>query len=167
MVLSSVLLQTGLTAWADMGVWLPSGAAFLVAIAATWLLVRGWFKRKIAALEEKYLSALAKYERTKETYNSLAYNNAALRSDRNRWEEERDEIVAERQGIFDRITFLENTLAETIAAKEQLLQESNQPAPKPTAYPSFSGEASFPDSTGEPPAPDLPKRKTVKKSRTE
>jgi chromosome segregation ATPase len=110
-----LLFLENLTAWKDSGVWAPVIATVAITVLATWLMVRYWFKHKLSAMEEKYLSALSRYERTKESYNSLAYNNAALRSDRNRWEEEREEIVAEREGLLQKIEQLEREVVQSKA----------------------------------------------------
>lgn len=121
-----LLFLENITAWKDSGVWAPVIATVLITILGTGLLVRYWFKRKLSQMEEKYLSAQSRYERTKEAYNALAYNNASLRSDRNRWEEERDEVMAEKEGFLQKIEQLEK---EIVQLKTVEMPENKQDTP--------------------------------------
>lgn len=104
------------------GVWIAPVVILvgaLVVALITWGTTRWWFKRRLALSEEKYLTALSKYESTKEAYNSLAYNNAALRSDRNRWEEEQAEMYEERDILQQQIAALQQQIAHLTEVETQ------------------------------------------------
>lgn len=103
------------------GVWIApvvASVGILLVALIVWAITRWWFKRRLILSEEKYLTALSKYESTKEAYHSLAYNNAALRSDRNRWEEEQAEMYAERSKYLKEISRLQQQIQQLTQVEE-------------------------------------------------